>query len=95
MATEALKAAHRCERRFQALDSIGRSRPSEVASADRGEQIEAEIGGRGPVSEYGRWVFLEIVRWQHVVRHRNEGLEVAPRAARDQPQGVRVGFRDR
>ena len=69
--------------------------PSEVAGADRGEKIEAEIGGRGPVGEYGLWVFLEIVRRQHVVRRRDEGLEVAPGTARDQPQGARVGLGDR
>src|SRR5438477_2486278 len=73
MAAEALEAAHRGERCFQALDSIGRSPPSKVAGADRGEKIEAEIGGRGPVGEYGSWVFLEIIRRQHVVRHRDKG----------------------
>src|SRR5438270_9391323 len=69
MATEALEAAHRCERCFQALDCLGRPRPSEVAGADRGEKIEAEIGRRGPVGDYGPWAFLEIVRRQHVVGH--------------------------
>src|SRR5947199_5727607 len=78
MATKALEAAHRCECCFQALDSFVRPGPSEVARADCGEEIEAEISGRGPVGEYWLWVFLEIVRRQHVVRHRNEGLEVAP-----------------
>src|SRR5258708_14296035 len=86
MATEALEAAHRCERCFQALDSIGRSRPAEVAGADRGEEIEADIGGRGPVGEYRLWVFLEIVRWQHVAPHPDEAFEVAPCTPPDQPQ---------
>src|SRR5437868_11247003 len=95
MATEALEVAYRCERCFQALDSLGCSRPSEVAGTDRGEKIEADIRGRGAVGDYGPWVFLEIVRRQHVVRHRDKGLEVAPRTARDEPQGSRVGLRDR
>src|SRR6266567_3640521 len=82
MATKALQAAHRCERCFQALDSLGRPGPSEVTGADCGEKIEPDIGGRGPMGEYWRWVFLEIVGRQHVVRHRDESLEVAPRKAR-------------
>src|SRR5579864_6832756 len=82
MAAEALQATHRRERCFQPLNGLVRPHPSEVAGAYRGEKVEAEIGRRGPAGEYGPWVFLEIVRRQHVVRRRDEGLEVAPRTAR-------------
>src|SRR5207245_5237304 len=71
MATKALESVHRCESRFQALDSLSRPGPSEVAGADCGEKIEAEIGGRGPVGEYWLWIFLEVVRRPHAVGQRD------------------------
>src|SRR5665213_4182451 len=43
MAAKALQAAHRCQGCFQALDGLGRTRPAEVAGADRGKKVEPEI----------------------------------------------------
>ena len=39
-------------------------------------------------------IFLEVIRWQHVIVCRNKRLEVAPRAARDQSQHPGVGIGD-
>ncbi|MCY1284317.1 hypothetical protein D9M70_332160 [compost metagenome] len=36
-------------------------------------------------------VFLEVVRWQHVLGRRHEGLEKAPGATRRAPQGQGIG----
>ena len=92
---EPLQAAHGREGCLQPVDGLGRPGPSEVAGADRGEEVEAEIGGRGSVGHRRLRVFLKIVRRQHVVRRRHEGLEEAPGAACDQPQSAGVRIRDR
>ena len=42
-------------------------------------------------ARHRRRIFLEIVRRQHVIRRRDEGLEEPPGPARDQPQGPGVG----
>ena len=68
--------------------------PKSRAVADR-QQIQAEIGRRGAVRHDRRRVFLEIVRRQHVVGRRHEGLEEPPGAPRDQPQRLGVGGRHR
>ena len=65
--------------------------PAEVARADRRQEIEAEIGRRGPMRDDRLRVLLEVVRRQHVVRRRDEGLEEAPGAPRDQAQRAGVG----
>ena len=51
------------------------------------------IGRRGAMRDRRRGIFLKIVRRQHVVGRRDEGLEEPPGAARDQPQRLRVGGR--
>ena len=95
MAAEALQTAHRRERRLQPLDRLAGSDPAEVASADDGKEIEAEIGRRRPMRDRRRRIVLEIVGRQHVVGRRDESLEEPPGAARGQPQrlGVGVGHR--
>ena len=95
MTAKPLQAAHRRERRFQSLDGLQRAGPAKVAGADRRQQVQAEIGGRGAMGQNRPRVLLEVVRRQHVVVRRNERLEVAPGAPRDQSQGacVRVGER--
>ena len=47
-----------------------RADPAEVARADDGEQIEADVGRRGAMRDDRRRVLLEIVRRQHVVVRR-------------------------
>ena len=80
----------RRERRLEPLDGFCRAGPAEIPRGGRGEQIEADIGRRGPVCDNGMRILLEIVRGQHVVGRRHEGLEVAPSAPGDQPEHLRV-----
>ena len=95
MAAEAIEAAHGFECRLQPLDRLGRSHPPEVAGSCCRQEIEAEIGRRRSMGERRKWVLLEVVRRQHVIGRRHEALEEPPGSTRDQPQGVRVGFRHR
>ena len=53
------------------------------------------IGRRGPVSQHRHWVFLEIVRRQHVVVRRHESLEEPPGSPCGQAQASRVDLRHR
>ena len=93
MAAKPREPAHGRQRRLQPFNRFGRSDPAEIAGARHREQIEAEIGRRGPVGERRGRVLLEIVRRQHVVGRRDEGLEEPPGPPRDQPQ--RLGVRGR
>ncbi len=90
VAAEALEAAHRLERRLETLDGVERAEPAEVAGGDRGEQVEAEVRRRRAVRHHRAGIFLEVVRREHVVRGRDEGLEEAPGAARDAAQRAHV-----
>ena len=51
MPAETGEAAHGGQRRLQPLDRFGGSQPGEVAGGRRREEIEAEIGRRGPVGQ--------------------------------------------
>src|SRR5205814_5839590 len=62
MTAKALQAAHRRERRFQSLDGLQRAGPAEVAGADRRQQVQAEIGGRGAMGQNRPRVLLKVVR---------------------------------
>ena len=95
MTAKALQAAHRRERRFQSLDGLQRAGPAEVAGADRRQQVQAEIGGRGAMGQNRPRVLLKVVRRQHVVVRSNERLEVAPGAPRDQSQGAGIRVAER
>ncbi len=89
-----LKAAHRRERRFQPINGLGRACPSEVAGADGGQEIEAKIGGRGPMRHHRPRILLEVIGRQHMVVRRDKCLEVAPGAAGDQSQCSGIYIRD-
>ncbi len=95
MAAEARQLAHGRQRRLQSRDRIDRPGPTEVARARGRQQIEADIGRRGPVRQHRHRIFLEVVRRQHVIERGHEGLEEPPGAARRQPQdaGVAGGHR--
>ena len=86
MAAEALEPAHRRERRLEALDGLERADPAEIARRDRREQVRPILVGDVRWATTGVGILLEVVRRQHVVRLRDEGLEEAPGPARDQPQ---------
>ena len=95
MSAEALQPAHRRERRLEPIDRPVGSDPAEIARADDGKEIEAEIGRRRPMRDRRRRIVLKIVGRQHVVGRRDEGLEEPPGAARGSPErlGVGVGHR--
>ncbi|MCY1303784.1 hypothetical protein D9M70_535090 [compost metagenome] len=93
VAPVARQLAHCSERRFHALDRLGGAGPAEVARSDGRQQVEPDIGWRGPVRHDGSGCLLEVVGWQHVVRRRDEGFEEAPGAACGEAQRKRVGLR--
>src|SRR5271156_5822555 len=92
MAAKARFTAHRGESRLQAFDCWGRADPAEIPGADDGEQVEADVGRRGSVSDRWRGFFLKIIGRQHVVALGDEGLEVAPGPARGLPKDLRFTF---
>ena len=94
MPAHALHATHRRKRRLQPLNRLARSDPTEIARANDGKKIEADIGRRGPMRDRRRRIVLKIVWRQHVVGRRDESLEEPPRAARGQPQRLRIGLVD-
>ncbi len=85
VSAEALQAAHRRKRRLEPFDRLVGPDPAEVASADDGKEIEAEIGRRRPMRDRRRRIVLKIVGRQHVVGRRDESLEEPPGAARGSP----------
>src|SRR5271170_3478860 len=85
MTAIALQAPHGRECRLQAFNGFHKSCPSEVARADGGQQIEAQVGGGGSMRQYWSRIFLEVIRRQHLVVRRHKFLEVTPAAARDEP----------
>ena len=76
------------------VDGVGEADPAEIAGRDDGQQVDADIGRRGPRRHDRLRGFLEIVRRQHVVLGRHEGLEIEPGAARHGAQPGLVGGRD-
>ena len=96
VAANTLEALHGFERCFQPLHRLDGSDPAEIPGADDGQQVEADIRGRGSMGQHRARVLLEVVRRQHVIFCRDEGLEVPPRAACDQAQceRVRIGYRE-
>ena len=94
MAAMALHLLDRRHRRVDAAGRIGEADPAEIARRNDRQQIDADIGRRGSRRHDRVRRFLEIVRRQHVVLGRDEGLEIGPGAARDRAQHRRVGGRD-
>ncbi len=95
MAAKPRELAHRGQRHLQAFSRIGGSQPCEIAGRRHGQEIQSEIGRGGPVGQRRDRVLLEIVRWQHVVGRRDEGLEEPPGPTCDQPQCLTVRRRYR
>ena len=95
MAAKALQAVHRRERRLQTFDRLRRADPTEIPGAGDGEQVEADVGRRGSVSDRRRGFFLKIIGRQHVVAFSHEGLEVAPGPTRGLPKDLPFSFGNR
>ena len=86
MAAESLQRGHRRDGSLQPLEHVEGSDPAEVPGGDGRQQVEPDVGRRGPMGNHWPRVFLEVIRRQHVVGGRHERLKVAPRPTRDQPQ---------
>ena len=93
--TAILGHARQCgEGRFEPFDGIVQPDPAEIMRARRREKIYTEIGRGGATGQHRHRVFLEIIRWQHIVGSRYEGLEVSPGPARRHPERLRLGLRN-
>ena len=69
-----------------------RADPAEALRARGGEQVEADVGGRGPVRDHVARHDLQVVGRQVVVLGADDALEQAPGVARDVvEQGAVVG----
>ncbi len=91
VALEARHPFNRRERCFDALYELGRADEAEIVSGERREQSHADIGGRRPVRHDDVGRFLTIVWRQEVIFGADEGVEVAPRLAGDEPEQLIVG----
>ena len=78
MPAEARHPRHGGQCRFQPLDGVQQPGPPKIMRGRGRQQIEADIGGRGPARQHGRRVLLEVVGRQHVVGRRHEGFEEPP-----------------
>ena len=90
MAAEALETAHRLDGGLEALDGLERPDPAKVVRGHRGQEIEAQVGGRCPVRHHGARVFLEVVRRERVVLGADERGEKAPGPAGNQSERPRI-----
>ena len=94
MAAIGLQLLDRGDGGFQPLGRVGEPDPAEIARRQDRQQVDADIGRRGARRHDRRRDLLEIVRRQHVVLRRDEGLEIEPGAASDGAQLGLVGLRD-
>ena len=78
MAAIGLQLLDRGDGGFQPLGGIGEPDPAEIARRQDRQQIDADIGRRCAGGHHRSRDFLEIVRRQHVVLGRDEGLEIEP-----------------
>ena len=95
MPPETRELCHLRKRRLQPVDHLRGADPAEVAGADDGEQIEADIGRRGPMGQDGVRVLLEVVGRQHVICGGDETLEEAPCQPGGLAQDLRLRTGDR
>ncbi len=80
------------ERRLDALDHLDAADPAEALRARGGEEVEADVGGRGAVRDHVARHDLQVVGRQVVVLGADDALEQAPGVARDVvEQGAIVG----
>ena len=89
MAAIGLQLFDRGDRGFQPFGGVGEPDPAEIARRQDRQQVDADIGRRGARRHHRRGGFLEIVRRQHVVLGRDEGLEIEPGPA---PEGAQPGL---
>ncbi len=90
-----LERVDRGERVLDARRQLAEGDVAEVAGGHGGEQVEADVGGRGPVGEDALGVLLVVVRRQPVVRGGHEHVEEAPGLARGATEEDPVGGRER
>ncbi|HUB16279.1 MAG TPA: hypothetical protein VMB34_30325 [Acetobacteraceae bacterium] len=90
MSAKPAKLGHGGQRHLQPFSRFRRAQPSEIARGRHREEIEPEIGWRRPVGQYRGRVLLEVVRRQHIVGCRHEGLEEPPGSPSGHPQCLTV-----
>ena len=78
MAAIGLQLLDRGDGGFQPLGGVGKPDPAEIARRQYRQQIDADIGRRCARGDHRGRKLLEIVRRQHVVLGRDEGLEIEP-----------------
>ena len=83
------------ERGFHPVHVFVRADPAEIVRRDHRQQVQTEVGRRGPMRQHGLRVFLEVVGRKHVIFRRHKGLEEAPGAAGDQSERASRRRRER
>ena len=71
---------------LQAIDRLAVTDPAEIAGTDHGEEIQTDVGRRGPMRDPRFRILLEVVRRQVQLVSGHERLEETPGAAGHQPQ---------
>ena len=87
----ALQGVQRAERTFQPLDELSRREESEIVRADRGQQLQSDVGGRGPHGDNGLGIELHVVRCEPMRGRIHELIEIAPVQARIPTSRFAVG----
>ncbi len=72
------QARQRLQRVLDALEQLGQREIAQVMGRQGGEQVQPDIGGRGPMGHFPFGSFLEIVRRQEVVLRGDELFKEAP-----------------
>ena len=91
VAIQFFQRCDRFQRLLQAGHRLGQADPAEIPRGDAGQQIEADIRGRGAGRRQRHRRFLMVVGRQVTVFGRHEGLKEMPGPTRGQAQGPR-GF---
>ena len=86
---ESFEPRDRGQRRLEPFDHLDRSDPAEVAGADRGEQVHADVRRRRAMGDQRLRVVLEVVGRQPVFVAADERLEEPPGATGDEAKRVR------
>ena len=84
-------ARQRRDRAFEAIDEVGDREIAEVARGDGGQQLQADVGRRGPRHHGFLAIGLVVVRDEPLVVGGDEVVEEPPRLARDAAQPLTAG----
>ena len=85
------RARQRRDRALEAIDEVRHGEVAEIARGDGGQQLQADVGRRGPRHHGFLAVGLIVVRDEPLVLGGDEVVEEAPRLARDAAQPLAAG----